>query len=72
MTSTPALDELEARVARHPWLSVGGAFALGVWLAVERRVPARRAGRALIAGIARKVVRDLALRQLVALRAAAA
>ncbi len=75
MTSrTPTLDQLAARVERHPFATVGGAFLLGSWFALEapqaQRGRTRRAAFALMSAVAGRIARELAVRQLRVLAAA--
>ena len=64
-----AVASLEARVAAHPWRTLGGAFLLGAWLGLEPpRVPRSaftRAAFAMIGSIAIRVAREVALGELV-------
>ena len=64
-----AVASLEARVAEHPWRTLGGAFLLGAWLGLEPpRVPRSaltRAAFAMIGSIAIRVAREVALGELV-------
>jgi hypothetical protein len=65
---TPTLDRLAARVERHPFATVGGAFLVGSWFALEapraHHGRTRRAALALFSAVAGKVARELVVRQL--------
>lgn len=69
MIAVQTLTTLEANIAEHPWRTVGGAFLLGAWVAFEPpHVPRSRLARAVFAMIGSmtiRVVRDVALRQLI-------
>jgi hypothetical protein len=64
-----AIASLEARMAEHPWRTLGGAFLLGAWLGLEPpRAPRNafaRAAFAMIGSIALRVAREVALGELV-------
>jgi hypothetical protein len=66
---TSTLAALEADLAEHPWRTLGGAFLLGAWVGLEPpHVPRNRIARAVFAMIGSmtiRVVRELALRELV-------
>lgn len=61
----PALATLQARVAEHPWRTLGTAFLLGAWLGLEPpHVPRSgfaRAAFAMVGSIALRVAREVAL-----------
>lgn len=65
---TPTLATLEANIAEHPWRTVGGAFLLGAWVALEPpHIPRNRFARsafAMIGSMTIRVMRDVALRAL--------
>jgi hypothetical protein len=64
-----AIATLQARVAEHPWRTLGTAFLLGAWLGLEPpRAPRSafaRAAFAMVGSIALRVVREIALGNLV-------
>ena len=64
------LASLEARVAEHPWQTLGGAFLLGAWIGLDPprapRNPFARAVFAMIGSLAIRVVREVAIRDLAA------
>jgi hypothetical protein len=66
---TPTLTALEANFTEHPWRTLGGAFLLGAWFGYEPpRVPRNRIARAvfaMIGSMTMRVVRDVAVRELV-------
>jgi hypothetical protein len=63
--ATSAVASLEARVAAHPWRTLGTAFLLGAWLGFEPpHVPRgkfARAAFAMVGSIALRVAREIAL-----------
>ena len=65
----PAIASLEARVAEHPWRTLGSAFLLGAWVGLDPpRVPRNRLARtafAMIGSVALRVMREVVLRDLV-------
>ena len=67
--TTSTLTALETNFAEHPWRTLGGAFLLGAWVGFDPpRVPRNRIARAVFAMIGSmtiRVVRDVALRELV-------
>lgn len=60
-----AVATLEARVAEHPWRTLGAAFLLGAWLGFEPphvpRSPFARAAFAMVGSIALRVARELVI-----------
>lgn len=66
---TSTLSTLEARLAKHPWRTLGGVFLLGAWVGHEPpHVPRNRIARAVFAMVGSmtiRVVREVALRELV-------
>jgi hypothetical protein len=60
---------LEARVAGHPWRTLGAAFLLGAWFGIEPphapRNAVARAAFAMVGSLAIRVVREVALGELV-------
>ncbi len=64
-SSPPAVATLEARVAEHPWRTLGTAFLLGAWLGLEPpHVPRSgfaRAAFAMVGSLALRVAREIAL-----------
>lgn len=59
---------LEARVAAHPWRTLGTAFLLGAWLGFEPphapRSKFARAAFAMVGSLALRVAREVALGEL--------
>lgn len=70
------MASLAARVRAQPWRTLGGAVLLGAWLGLDPpRVPRNAFARttfAMIGAIAIRVMREVALRELVARAAQAA
>jgi hypothetical protein len=66
---TSTLTSLQARVAEHPWRTLGDAFLLGAWVALDPpHVPRNRIARAVFAMIGSMtihVLRDVMLRELI-------
>ena len=66
---TSTFAALEANIAEHPWRTLGGAFLLGAWVGLQPpHVPRNRIARAVFAMIGSmtiRVVREIALRELV-------
>lgn len=64
-----AIAALEARLAEHPWRTLGSAFLLGVWVGLEPlRAPRNaiaRAALAMIGSIVIRGAREVALGELV-------
>ena len=62
-----ALASLQARVADHPWRTLGGALLVGAWLGFDPpRAPRNGLARtafAIIGALAVRVARELALGQ---------
>lgn len=67
--SKAVLAELEARITEHPWRTLGSAFLLGAWLALDPphapRNGVARAAFAMVGSLAIRVARELALGDLV-------
>lgn len=65
VTSPSALAALHARVAEHPWRTLGAAFLLGAWLGLEPphapRSPLARTAFAVVGSLALRVAREIAL-----------
>lgn len=63
-----AVATLEARVAAHPWQTLGTAFLLGAWLGLEPphvpRSNIARAAFAMVGSLALRVAREVALGEL--------
>lgn len=81
MTSMPssprsAVASLAACVMAQPWRTLGAAFLLGAWLGLDPpRVPRNAVARtafAMVGSIVIRVMREVALRELVARAARAA
>ncbi|HEU4731699.1 MAG TPA: hypothetical protein VFT22_27575 [Kofleriaceae bacterium] len=62
---TSTLAALEARIAEHPWRTLGGAFLLGAWLGLDPpRAPRNAVARtafAMVGSLALRIARELAL-----------
>ena len=62
---TSAIATLEARVAAHPWRTLGTAFLLGAWLGFEPpHVPRGKLARsafAMVGSLALRVAREVVL-----------
>jgi hypothetical protein len=60
-----AIATLQARVAEHPWRTLGTAFLLGAWLGLEPPHAPRsgfaRAAFAMVGSIALRVMREVAV-----------
>ncbi|HET7505938.1 MAG TPA: hypothetical protein VFK02_33190 [Kofleriaceae bacterium] len=67
--STSVIAALEARVAEHPWRTLGSALLLGAWLGLDPphapRNGVARAAFAMVGSLALRVARELALGELV-------
>jgi hypothetical protein len=63
------IASLEARVGEHPWQTLGSAFLLGAWVALDPpRAPRNRLARtafAMIGSVALRVMREVVLREFV-------
>jgi hypothetical protein len=61
---------LQARVAAHPWRTLGGAFLVGAWLGFDPpRAPRNgfvRAAFAIVGSLTIRVAREIALGELLA------